>query len=71
MKTIEVRFAPGDKAWAIRDNKVKEGVITCLVLEENLEQYKIRFRNMHGIVNTYSVNINDIFPTKQELLDSL
>lgn len=76
--TIETKYSPGDKVWAIVENRAQrlriEGVMINTLDETfnesgKLVSYRIRIKYYLG--DGYWVNDLDCFPTKEELLKSL
>lgn len=71
---IETKFSLGDEVWFMRYNKIKSGHICELSVKYfspnwYSESYKIK--ELSSNMNSPSFNAQDLFATKQELMESL
>lgn len=76
--TIETKYSPGDKVWAIVENRVQclrvEGVAVNTLgetFDESGELVSYRVRIKYYLGDGEWVNDINCFPTREELLKSL
>ena len=71
---IETKFSLGDEVWFMRYNKIKSGHI-CEVAVKYFtpnwcsESYKVK--ELSSSMSPPTFNVQDLFATKQELIESL
>ena len=75
---VETKLTPGDKCWFISQSKVVEKEIKRILVEISIDyRGTVSIKTVYlvkmniGTNETYSLNEELIFATKQELLDSL
>lgn len=70
---IDTKFSPGDKVYFIYENKVIEDIILYLEIIARSEVSKIKYAmtNTWNKLKCPTFQENEIFATKQELLNSL
>lgn len=72
--TIETKYNTGDEVWFMHDNKAKKGIIikidVSIVRDMNSQNVVKRvYYDLYNFSNPY-IETN-LFPTKEELLNSL
>lgn len=74
---IQTKFSLGDKVWLMWSNSAIQREVSRIYVfindEEQYESYGLKFTDDEEFVNVCDVNheAEDLFRTKQELLDSL
>lgn len=72
--TIETRYNIGDKVWFMHENKVKTEIIIKIgvVVERDMNSQYVGKSIQYGLYSvSYPYAENHLFPTKEELLESL
>lgn len=76
--TIETKYQSGNKVWFMLGNKAVEKQILQMIIEESPKTWekgsdvKIKYKiETSGFNNTNYIEEKLLFPTKQELLNSL
>lgn len=70
---IETKFKPGDTVYFIHDNKVVEDIVLFLEIVARLDSSEIKYAMTKTSDRMKYIRFqeNEIFATKQELLNSL
>ena len=70
--TIETKFAPGDEAWMLFDNKVCHGVVSSVTARLEMDgMFQSTKTTIECKVGEQVMNESILFPTKAALLESL
>jgi len=71
-KSKKVRYAIGDEVWFIDDNQVQSRTITGIVMKEDEPKYYFgEYSNISTVQLSHGRSQEILFPSKQDLLESL